>query len=80
MGTTLYILRRSPDRIPSSIFRSSDLNMDIVFLEPAALIAPSAVKGLVIESELAVVEGSHPTIIFDDLIDKIFSSEHIIVV
>jgi len=54
--------------------------MDIVFLEPAALIAPSAVKGLVIESELAVVEGSHPTIIFDDLIDKIFSSEHIIVV
>jgi hypothetical protein len=80
MGTTLYVLRRSPDRIPSSIFRSSDLNMDIVFLEPAASLVPSAVNGLVIESELAVVEGSHSTIIFDDLIDKIFSSEHIIVV
>jgi hypothetical protein len=54
--------------------------MDIVFVEQAASMAPSAVKGFVIESELAAVEGSHPTINFDDLIEKIFSSDHIIVV
>ena len=80
MGTTLYVLRRSPDRIPSSIFRLSDPGMDIVFVEPAASVASSPVSGHVSDSDVAVVEGSHPTMIFDDLIDKIFASEHIIVV
>ena len=80
MSTTLYVLRQSPDRIPPSIFRSSDLDMDIVFAEPAALVASSPAEGRVIGSDVAVVGGSHPTMIFDDLIDKIFSAEHIIVV
>ena len=80
MGTTLYVLRRSPDRIPPSIFRSSDLDMDIVFVEPAASLASSPVRGVVVESDVAIVGDSHPTMIFDDLIDKIFASEHIIVV
>jgi hypothetical protein len=80
MGITLYVLRRSPDRIPSSIFRSSDLDMDIVFAEQAALMVPSSVKGFVIAPEGVAVGVSHPTITFDDLIEKIFSSERIIVV
>jgi hypothetical protein len=54
--------------------------MDIVFLEPAASLASSPVRGLVVESDVAVVGDLHPTMIFDDLIDKIFASEHIIVV
>lgn len=80
MSTTLYVLRQSPDRIPPSIFRPRDLDMDIVFAEPAALVASSPAGGRVIGSDVAVVGGSHPTMIFDDLIDKIFSAEHIIVV
>jgi hypothetical protein len=54
--------------------------MDIVFLEPAASLASSPVRGLVVESDVAVDGDLHPTMIFDDLIDKIFASEHIIVV
>ena len=80
MGTTLYILRRSPDRIPSSIFRSSDLDTDIVFIEQAVSMVPSSVKGVVIPPQGVAVGVSHPTMTFDDLIEKIFSSDHIIVV
>jgi hypothetical protein len=80
MGTTLYVLRQSPDRIPSSIFRSSDLDTDIVFVEQAASMVPSSVKGFVIVPEGVAIGVSHPTMTFDDLVEKIFSSEHIIVV
>jgi hypothetical protein len=41
---------------------------------------PSSVKGVVIAPEGVAVGISHPTMTFDDLIEKIFSSEHIIVV
>lgn len=82
MGTTLYVLRQSPDRIPSSIFRVSDLDLDtdIVFVEQAALMVPSSVKGFVVAAEGVAVGDSHPTMTYDDLVEKIFSSEHIIVV
>lgn len=80
MGTTLYVLRQPLDRISSSIFRSSDSDMDIVFVERAALMIPSSVKGVVIAADGMVVGSSHPTMTYDDLIEKIFSSEHIIVV
>jgi len=80
MGTTLYVLRQSPDRIPSSIFRVSDLDTDIVFVEQAALMVSSSVKGFVVAAEGVAVGDSHPTMTYDDLVEKIFSSEHIIVV
>jgi len=80
VGRTLYILRQSPDRIPSSIFRSGDVDTDIVFAEQAASLIPSSVKGVVIAPEGVAVGVSQPTMTFDDLIEKIFSSEHIIVV
>ena len=80
VGTILYVLRPSLDRIPSSIFRFGDVDTDIVFVERAASMVPSSVKGFVIAPEGMAVGGSHPTMTFDDLIDKIFSSEHIIVV
>jgi hypothetical protein len=54
--------------------------MDIVFLEQAASIVPSSVKGIVVATEGIAIGLSHPTITYDDLIEKIFSSEHIIVV
>ena len=80
MGTTLYLLRQHPDLISSSLFRASDTDMDIVFLEQAASIVPSSVKGIVVATEGIAVGLSHPSMTYDDLIEKIFSSEHIIVV
>jgi hypothetical protein len=80
MGTTLYVLRQSLDGIPSSIFRSGDVDTDIVFVERAASMVPSSVKGFVIAPEGVTVGGSHPMMTFDEFIEKIFSSEHIIVV
>jgi len=80
MGTTLYVLRQHPDHISSSLFRASDIDMDIVFVEQASSIVPSSVKGIAIAAEGIVVELSHPTMTYDDLIEKVFSSEHIIVI
>jgi hypothetical protein len=80
MGTTLYVLRQHPDRISSSLFQASDTDIDIVFVEQASSIVPSSVKGIVVATEGMAVELSHPTMTYDDLIDKIFSSERIIVV
>jgi hypothetical protein len=54
--------------------------MDIVFVEQAASMVPSSVKGFVVAAEGVAVGGSHPTMTYDDLVEKIFSSEHIIVV
>ena len=79
MGTTLYLLRQHPDHIPSSLFRASDTNMDIVFLEQGTSIAPSSVKGAVVTAEGRAVGHPHSTMTYDDLLEKIFSSEHIIV-
>ena len=80
MGTTLYLLRQHPDLISSSLVRASDTDMDFVFLEQAASIVPSSVKGIVVATEGISVGLSHPTMTYDDLIEKIFSYEHIIVV
>ena len=80
LSTTLYILRQHPDRISSSLFRASDTDMDIVFVEQASSIVPSSVKGVVVATEGIAVSLSYPTITYDNLIDKIFTSEHVIVV
>jgi len=54
--------------------------MDIVFVEQASSIVPSSVNGIEIAAEGIAVELSHPTMTYDDLIEKVFSSEHIIVI
>jgi len=80
MGRTLYLIRQDPDRISSSLFRASDADIDVVFVEQAASIIPSSVKGVVVGVEEIAVGPSHPTMTYDELIEKIFSSEHIIVI
>ena len=80
MGTTLYIIRQDPDRISSSLFRASDADMEVVFIEQAVSLAPSSVKGVVVADEGMAIGRSHPTMTYDDLVEKIFTSEHIIVV
>ena len=80
MSAILYILRQQPDLISPSLFQASDIDMDIVFVEHAASIAPSSVKGVVVTAEGMEVSGSRPTLTYEELVEKIFSSEHIIVI
>lgn len=80
MGMTLYLLRQQPDGIPSSLFHPSDADMDIVFVEQAISTVPSSVKGVAVAIEGEVVGSSRPTMTYDDLIERIFSSEHVVVV
>jgi len=80
VSATLYLLRQQPDRISPSLFRESDADMDIVFVEHGTLTTPSSVKGTTVSSEGVMVSDSHQTLRYDDLVDKIFSSEHIIVI
>jgi hypothetical protein len=80
MGTTLYLIRQDLDRVSSSLFQVSDVDIDIVFVEQASSQIPSSVKGFVVGAEGIVVGRSHPIMTYDDLIEKIFSSEHVIVI
>ena len=80
MSAILYILRQQPDLISPSLFQASDIDMDIVFIEHAASIASSSVKGVVVTAEGMEVGGSRPTLTYEELVEKIFSSEHIIVI
>ena len=79
MGSTLYLLRQQPDRLSPSLFRVSDADMDIVFIEQSTSITSSMVGGVVVPSDGITVNGSRPTLTYDDLVEKIFSSEHVIV-
>jgi len=79
MGSTLYLLRQQPDHISLALFQPRDVEMDIVFVEQATSTAPSSMKGVIVETEGVPVGRSHQTMTYDDLVEKIFSSERIIV-
>jgi len=79
MSATLYLLRQQPNSISPSLFRASDADIDIVFVGYAALIAPSFMKGVVVTAEGMSAGSSRPTLTYEDLVEKIFSSEHVIV-
>ena len=80
MSATLYLLRQQPDRIFPSLFQESDPDMEIVFIEQATSITPSFMKGAVLSTERMMVSDFRQTLTYDELIEKIFSSEHIIVI
>jgi hypothetical protein len=80
MAATLYLLRQQPDHISPSLFRASDEEIDIVFIEQAAFMAPALLmEGAVVSGEGIEVGSSNRTLTYDDLVEKIFSSEHVIV-
>lgn len=79
MSATLYLLRQQPEHISSALFRASDENIDIVFIEQATSIASSIVEGTVGNGERIVIDSSGQALIYDDLVEKIFSSEHSVV-
>lgn len=80
MSVTLYLLRQQPDRISPALFRASDTDMDIVFIEHATSIASSVVREASVGTEGMMMSDSHQMVTYDDLVEKIFSSDHIIVI
>jgi hypothetical protein len=80
MGTTLYILRQQPDHISSAVFQMSDTHIDVIFMEEGTSLTHSDVEEAVVSEVSAVDGGSRRTLTYDDLIEKIFSSEHVVVV
>lgn len=80
MGTTLYILRQQPDHISPSIFQMSDTNIDVIFMEQGIPLTPSDGEEVTV-GEVGVMDGgSRRPLTYDDLIERIFSSERVIVV
>ncbi|MEK7349884.1 MAG: hypothetical protein AAB177_03365 [Nitrospirota bacterium] len=79
MSSTLYLLRQRPEQISPALFQSSGVGIDIVFIEEASSMIPSSIKGAVVATEGMSVGGSRPTLTYEDLVNKIFSSDHIIV-
>jgi hypothetical protein len=79
MSSTLYLLRKKPELISPSLFQTSDADMDIIFIEEALFKIPPSIKGAVVAAEGMTDSGSRPTITYDDLIHKIFSSDHVVV-
>jgi hypothetical protein len=79
MSSTLYLLRQKPEQISPSLFQASDADIDIIFIEEALSMIPSSIKGSIVNVEGMTVSGSRPTLTYDDLVCKIFSSDHIVV-
>lgn len=83
MGTTLYILRQQSDHISPSVFRMSDTNIDVIFMEQGTSLTSSSVEEVTVGEvgEVGAMDGgSRRTLTYDDLIEKIFSSERVVVV
>ena len=79
MSATLYILRQQPNRISPSLFQPGDTDMDIVFIEKAVEMVPPSIKGAVIAVERVEVDEAHSMLTYDDLVEKIFSSDRVMV-
>jgi hypothetical protein len=79
MSATLYLLRQSPNHISPSLFRASDTDMDVVFMEHPSSITFSSMRGAIQTGGKSVAADSQQILTYDDLIEKIFAAGHIIV-
>lgn len=79
MSAPLYFLRQSPNRISPSLFRASDMDMDIVFMEHPSSITFSSVRGVIQTGREPVAADSQRMLTYDDLVEKIFAADRIIV-
>ena len=80
MGTTLYILRQQPDHLSPSVFQMNDTNIDVIFMEQGISHSPSGIEEVAVGEGGVMGSGLRRTLTYDDLIEKIFSSERVIVV
>lgn len=79
MTSTLYILRQQPDMISSALFQQGEADTEVVFIEQALTMPTSVINGSIVSGEKVVGGSSIPTITYDDLVMKIFSFDHIVV-
>ena len=79
MSATLYLLRQQPNHITPSLFRASNTDMDVVFLEHPTLITFSSMMGAVQPDGELVFDDSQQVLTYDDLVEKIFAVDSIIV-
>jgi len=77
MNTTLYLLRQSIEHVNQAVFLPSETEGDVVLLEEGSSSVLSHSRGEV----FSLAENSrHSFLSYDDLIDKIFQVDHVIVV
>jgi len=78
MNTFLYLLRRPIDRIPAPLFLPTENAGDVVLIEAAATSSLRLEDGTayVMDRERDAAEG----LTYEDLVDKIFESERVIVI
>jgi len=79
MSSTLYLLRQKPEQISPSLFQADAADIDIVFIEEASSMIPSSLNEVVVNPERMMVSESGPILTYDDLVRKIFSSDHVVV-
>jgi hypothetical protein len=79
MTSTLYILRQQPNVISLALFQQDEADMEAVFIEQALPIPSFGIKGSIVSDEKVAGGGSVPTMTYDDLVKKIFSFDHTVV-
>jgi hypothetical protein len=80
MSTTLYLLRQQLEYISPSLFLVSDTEKDFVFVEHLVSATPSSMKEGVMKPQRAEGSNSPEIVTYDDLVEKIFASAHVIVI
>jgi hypothetical protein len=79
MGATLYILRQQHDHISPSLFDMSDAHIDVVFREQGTSLTHLREEEVMVGEGSIVARSSRQALTYDDLVEKIFSSEHVVV-
>jgi hypothetical protein len=79
MGATLYILRQQQQHISPSLFDMSDAHIDVVFMEQGTSLTHLGAEGVMVGGDSITARSSCQALTYDDLVEKIFSSEHVVV-
>ncbi len=79
MGVTLYILRQQHGPTSPALFDMSDAHIDVVFMEQGTSRTHPGIEGVIAGGGGITGRGSRQALTYDDLVEKIFSSEHVVV-
>jgi hypothetical protein len=79
MGETLYILRQQHNHISHSLFDMSDAHIDVVFMEQGTSLTHLRVEEVMVGVGSIVARSSRQALPYDDLVEKIFLSDYVVV-
>ncbi len=79
MGVTLYILRQQHRHTSPTLFDMSDAHIDVVFMEQGTSLPPLGIEGVMVDGGSITARSSRQNLTYDDLVEKIFSSEHVVI-